>query len=198
MFQEIDHVADVERTLDATFADSINPGASFNKYDSGAIGVLPATGALLSVGGTIGDSGHRCVNIYQAVDFARLVESKPTHAGLQSYDPSLADTGPDRTLKYAKFPNPGNTPPLGVNRQVKDELRITFVPVCVCGKYLATQSKIEPHRMNYHPPLMIGSPTWVNFLPACSGTTATTRAKGLSAAWCLNNVNRIGTGVLSP
>lgn len=78
--------------------------------------------------------------------------------------------GPNWILQY--FRGAGGNP-LGLvnlNRQVKDTVAITFVPVCMRAKYIAklddtTKTLKWPHQ--YIPKPIEGSPGWINFLPLC-------------------------------
>ena len=72
LFQEIEYVGDVQLTLDVTGGSSFNPSMTASKYYRAMMGVLPATGMILSVGGQLGDTGHRNIQIDTSVDFSRI------------------------------------------------------------------------------------------------------------------------------
>jgi hypothetical protein len=226
---------------------------SLAKYYSGSVGDLPATGALLSVGGTLSDAGHRFITFSTDMDMARFNESvfvpfpritrpvpliedsadvKPENCdkgmelggqlglkevlatGLiaaamnnandldkQALDQGITNTaagppisvpstasfgqistqidftiiegvsgGPNWTLNYFKGPNAGNSSLLSFQRQVKDTLVATFVPVCIRQRYW-TDSMAPPYE--YVPKPVVGSPPWMNFLPPCGGVDDT-------------------------
>ena len=281
-FDEIEYVADAAWTLDVTFASSFNPSLNGNKYFRGPEGVFPATGALLSVGGAVSDSGHRFVTIYQALDLTRLSrstrpEDKPNDqsglarnlADCANTDPQTAATPPNQgaayrsggsdlqgdlglretlataiiaasmsdisllpplipanaddgkigadkkkadrqalanplvkndgdssgqytfgiitvqvdftvvqsvslganwTLRFFSLPNPASPSLLGASRTVKDQLVITFVPVCIRRKYSLHPSQQSLNHLEYIPLPMDGSPPWMNYLLPCDPT----------------------------
>lgn len=107
------------------------------------------------------------------------------------------NAGPTWTLHYFKGPGGASAGLINLNRQVKDQLLITFVPVCVKSRYIDyvdSQPGSAPYeyRMDYGkiriaadgPPdgtgriktkptgasaLPDGTPGWVNYLPLCKG-----------------------------
>lgn len=70
LFVEIEYVADFKLTLQVTDTGALNPSADFIKP-------LPVsmTNLTLAVGGQISGQGDRYIDIYQSVDFSRLVAS---------------------------------------------------------------------------------------------------------------------------
>jgi hypothetical protein len=93
--------------------------------------------------------------------------------------------GPSWTLKYFKGPVAGGassgssgSSPTGssggggglfnASRQVKDQLNITFVPVCVRQKYHALPKPNGIAWTKYDPSFVDGTPEWAHFLPACT------------------------------
>jgi hypothetical protein len=70
LFVEIEYVADYKLTLQVTDTGALNPSANFIKN-------LPAAGTnlTLAVGGQLSEQADRSIDIYQSVDFARLVGS---------------------------------------------------------------------------------------------------------------------------
>ena len=76
-FQEIEYVADAQWTLDVTGTGALNPLFTYTNPYNLAKGLFPATNVVLSVGGQLSDAGHRYIQIYTSVDFARLVEFTP-------------------------------------------------------------------------------------------------------------------------
>jgi hypothetical protein len=105
--------------------------------------------------------------------------------------------GPTWTLQYIKFPGQATAGLLNANRQVKDTLILTFIPVCIREKYW-TNSTSAPYeykslvlhddkakaayerratvRQENLPPtiprtatveMVEGTPVWANFLPPC-------------------------------
>jgi hypothetical protein len=89
ILSEIEYVADAQLTLDVTGGAGFTPGITFTKPYHGAVGLLPATGAALSVGGQLSDSAHRNVTMDLSIDFARLIASPPP-PGVPDQDPPLA------------------------------------------------------------------------------------------------------------
>lgn len=77
LFQEIEYVGDVQLILDVNGSGAFNPSITASKYYSAMKGLLPATGAVLSVGGQLSDTGHRNIQIDTSVDFGRLVAIPP-------------------------------------------------------------------------------------------------------------------------
>lgn len=73
LFTEIEYVAELKLTLEVTDSGAFNPSANFIK-------TLPApmTNLTLAVGGQFYDSADRVFDLYQSVDFQRLVAS-PVH-----------------------------------------------------------------------------------------------------------------------
>lgn len=260
LFQEIDYVADVEWTLDVTDTGAFNPSVTLTKPFNVAVGSLPATSGVLSVGGTLSEAGHRYINIYEAVDFDRLVKSPP-HSGNPEDDkevdiannvkvpcpdqgyaakgnqlggslgmkemlqtaitstsmsdinlaPSikLSDSiktnvtgqymfgmigvqvdftiieningGPTWTLSFFKGPGGASSGLLNFNRQVKDTLAMTFVPVCIRQKY-KTDAPPNATNFKYDPEFIVGTPFWANFLPPCGAKDYDLKTAGLAAA----------------
>jgi hypothetical protein len=84
-----------------------------------------------------------------------------------------ANGGPTWTTRYFKGPGGASAGLLSFNRQVKDTLLITFVPVCIREKYYPRPSSKD---FEYEPPLVNGTPGWANFLSSC-GTINKTAAK---------------------
>jgi hypothetical protein len=80
--------------------------------------------------------------------------------------------GPTWTLQYLKLPGGSSSGLLNVNRQVKDTLTLTIIPVCIREKYW-TNSESAPYEYqagvkNKAPVKMVeGTPPWANFLPPC-------------------------------
>jgi hypothetical protein len=72
LFQEIEFVAELKLTLDVTDSGAVNPSANFIKPY-----VAAGTNLTLAVGGQAYDSGHRTIDLYQSIDFQRLVLSPP-------------------------------------------------------------------------------------------------------------------------
>jgi hypothetical protein len=73
--------------------------------------------------------------------------------------------GPTWTLVYFKGPSP-STGLFNFSRQVKDQLILTFVPVCIRQKYW-TDNISPPYE--YSPEMIEGTPPWANLLPPCGG-----------------------------
>jgi hypothetical protein len=91
LFIEIEYVADYKLTLQVTDTGALNPSANFIKN-------LPAAGTnlTLAVGGQVSEQADRFIDIYQSVDFSRLVRSpeNPRYAALRKIQPfpKLPDT----------------------------------------------------------------------------------------------------------
>jgi hypothetical protein len=70
LFVEIEYVADFKLTVQVTDTGALNPSANFIKN-------LPTAGTnfTLAVGGQLTEQANRFIDIYQSVDFARLVAS---------------------------------------------------------------------------------------------------------------------------
>jgi hypothetical protein len=79
-----------------------------------------------------------------------------------------AGGGPTWTLKYAKFPGQGSSGLFGLQRQVKDTVVLTFVPVCIREKYWTNSTG---PRFDYSPDPVDGTPGWANYLPPCASPT---------------------------
>jgi hypothetical protein len=90
IFKQIEYVADAYFTLDVTGTSGINPTASFTQPYRSALGVLPATSAVLSVGGTLSESSHRYIQLYTSVDFSRLLASEPNSMTAEDREPRIA------------------------------------------------------------------------------------------------------------
>lgn len=90
----------------------------------------------------------------------------------------------------------GSSGLVGFNRQVKDTINITFIPVCLRHPFINDHGKISPTPV-------VGSPVWVNYLENCNDTGTTgwfeQLSKALSAARQTNNVNTSSLrAVISP
>lgn len=70
LFVEIEYVGDIKLTLQVTDTGALNPSANFIQPLAAA-----NTNLTLAVGGQISAQGDRFIDIYQSVDFARLVPS---------------------------------------------------------------------------------------------------------------------------
>jgi hypothetical protein len=70
---EIEYVGEATFTLDVTQAGAFSPSAAFSQYYHGALGLIPATGDILSVGGTLSDTAHRYVIFDSSIDLSRSV-----------------------------------------------------------------------------------------------------------------------------
>jgi hypothetical protein len=70
LFTEVEYIADYKLTLQVTDTGAVNPSANFIKNYA-----APMTNLALAVGGQISDQGDRFIDLYQSVDFARLVAS---------------------------------------------------------------------------------------------------------------------------
>ena len=99
--------------------------------------------------------------------------------------------GPTWTLTHFKGPGGNSSGLLNINRQVKDTLTLTFVPVCIRQKYF-TNSTSPPYE--YKPEMVDGTPGWANYLPRCtdvkhlqSQVEALTKAKNNNSAILLQN-----------
>ncbi len=88
IFEEIEYVGEASFTLDVTGNTGFNPSVTLSEYLSKAMGVFPATGAILSVGGQLSEAAHRYVVIDSSIDFSRLVASPPN----SSWKPSPPET----------------------------------------------------------------------------------------------------------
>jgi hypothetical protein len=251
-FQEIEYVADAEWTLDATGTGALNPlFIDTNPYKA-AVGLFPMTSLVLTVSPQLSDTGHRFMQVYSSVDFARLVASEPrnyhyaksveprisSYPCSLNYEPqgvelqgqlrlketlatgitaiSMNDVGlfppdqpvpaggssapasPENSLNSSgqytfgiisaqidftiiegisggptwtlhHFIGPGGSSQgfINLNRQVKDTLQITFVPVCIRKKYWSDPSILGAQH-EYHPKFIVGTPGWANFLPPCN------------------------------
>lgn len=58
-FKNIEYVVATTYQLEVTDTGSFNPSLGFSTFWRPAVDLLPATSAVLSVGGTLSDSGHR-------------------------------------------------------------------------------------------------------------------------------------------
>jgi hypothetical protein len=74
--------------------------------------------------------------------------------------------GPTWTTRYVKAPGGASTGFLNLNREVKDTLLITFVPVCIREAYHPT--KLGSKGYEYEPKMVDGTPGWANYLPTCA------------------------------
>ena len=70
LFVEIEYVGDIKLTLQITDTGALNPSANFVQPLAAA-----STNLTLAVGGQASAQGDRFIDIYQSVDFARLVSS---------------------------------------------------------------------------------------------------------------------------
>lgn len=248
LFKEIEYVGEATWTLDVTQTGAFTPAVIVSEYYNKARGLLPATGAVLSVGGQLSEAAHRYVTFNSSIDFARLnaTERAPFEAITPPVAPLSAEQRPScisgselggdlglketlatgliassmndiSALKILETPAPGATPGgislgpipvssnysfgaistqidftiiegvnggptwnlsyfkgpaassnglLNFNRQVKDTLIVSFVPVCIRQKYW-TDSTGSPYE--YQPEMIEGTPPWANLLPPCGG-----------------------------
>jgi hypothetical protein len=101
--------------------------------------------------------------------------------------------GPTWTLRYLKGPGGSPLGLVNLNRQVKDSIQITFIPVCVRSRYIDyvdshpgagpyeyradfgrnRELRSDPNATTTRPSgdevLPDGTPGWVNYLPPCKG-----------------------------
>jgi hypothetical protein len=90
------------------------------------------------------------------------------------------NAGPTWTLRYFKGPGGSSLGFLNFNRQIKDTLTVTFLPVCIRQKYV-TWSEGPP--FEYHPRMVEGTPAWANYLPPCdSGSHMQHKVEALAKA----------------
>ena len=97
--------------------------------------------------------------------------------------------GPNWVLRFFKGPS-GTTGPLTASRQVKDQMNVTFIPVCIRHKYWSdpTDRRVK-HQ--YEPELVVGTPGWADFLPSCDSSDRNQLvARAAVTARDTNNVNR--------
>ncbi|MEW6438655.1 MAG: hypothetical protein AB1508_15965 [Pseudomonadota bacterium] len=75
LFTEVEYVADFKLTLQVTDTGALNPSVNFIKN-------LPTAGSLLTlaVGGQLSGQADRFIDIYQSVDFSRLIDSPENDA----------------------------------------------------------------------------------------------------------------------
>lgn len=76
------------------------------------------------------------------------------------------NAGPTWTTEYFKGPGGAATGLGSLNRQVKDTLLITFVPVCIREAYHPKKTGAKDYE--YEPEMVDGTPGWANFLPSCA------------------------------
>jgi len=79
-------------------------------------------------------------------------------------------------LSYLKFPGGNSSGLFNANRQVKDSLTLTVIPVCIREKYW-TNSESAPYKYqarildkqhgNQPVEMVDGTPVWANYLPPC-------------------------------
>lgn len=98
--------------------------------------------------------------------------------------------GPTWVTRYFKGPGGNNNGLVNLNRQVKDQLLITFVPVCVRLK--GTINPKIPGRYEYDAAgitMADGTPSWANYLLPCSDPALPNdaRAQAATIGRSLNN-----------
>ncbi|MEI9401725.1 hypothetical protein [Mesorhizobium argentiipisi] len=71
---------------------------------------------------------------------------------------------------------------LNYKRIAKDQLTLTFIPICIRQKYKALN---KGPRFEYDPELVDGTPRWANYLPPCT-TAAADKAGAVAQAHTLN------------
>jgi len=71
LFEEIEYIAEIKLTLDVQDNGAFNPSANYIKPLA-----VPTTTFTLAVGGQLGEQAHRNINLYQSIDFQRLVASR--------------------------------------------------------------------------------------------------------------------------
>ncbi len=108
LFVEIEYVADYKLTLQVTDTGALNPSANFIKN-------LPAAGTNLSlaVGGQVSEQADRFIDIYQSVDFARLVSSpeNPRYTEVRMLPGHKDKPFPQLSDRLAKRPDDANASP---------------------------------------------------------------------------------------
>lgn len=74
VLNQIEYNAVASFILDVQDSGGITAGATFTKPYHGAVGLLPATSAALSVSGTFTDTGHRSLTFDTSVDLDKLLD----------------------------------------------------------------------------------------------------------------------------
>jgi hypothetical protein len=101
LFVEIEYVADYKLTLQVTDTGALNPSANFIKN-------LPAAGTnlTLAVGGQLSEQADRFIDIYQSVDFSRLVGSpeNPRYTAVRKVPGHLDKPFPKISDRLAELP----------------------------------------------------------------------------------------------
>jgi hypothetical protein len=100
LFEEIEFIAELKLTLDVTDSGAVNPSANFIKPYAAA-----GTNVVLAVGGQAYDSAHRNIDIFQSVDFSRLVESPRHRLYVKGFS-----VGPYKFNKFPHEPGPAKSP----------------------------------------------------------------------------------------
>lgn len=114
IFKEIEYIGEATWTLDVTQTGAFSPSAAFSKYYRGAVGLLPATGAVLSVGGNLSEAAHRYITFNGSIDIAWLSTTEPA--------PFEAIAGPVRPLPEVARPPCSEGSELGGNLGLKETL----------------------------------------------------------------------------
>jgi hypothetical protein len=96
--------------------------------------------------------------------------------------------GPNWTLHYFKGPAASNQGLLNFNRQAKDTLLITFVPVCIRRDAINGTDNNGPYEYD-NPRMVDGTPGWANYLRPCShpGTPPSAKAQAAAVGQSVNN-----------
>jgi hypothetical protein len=134
LFVEIEYVADYKLTLQVTDTGALNPSANFIKN-------LPAAGTnlTLAVGGQLSEQADRSIDIYQSVDFARLVASpeNPRYTAVRKIPGHADKPFPKVPKSLAEHPYEG---PLGESPCDHGALlggRLGLKESVCCDRYLA-------------------------------------------------------------
>jgi len=102
--------------------------------------------------------------------------------------------GPTWALRYFKGPGGSNQGLINLNRQTKDTLLITFVPVCIRRPAPPTDSTTTASitgRIDYDkisPPMVDGTPGWANYLPSCNAAGQNSGSAAATAGKQVNNI----------